>query len=88
MCHVDEYLNDDLPVCMQTESNSWESDFLQHLGESQEEEQVSDKEGSNELDTDPAPKLTNFKEAIQSQRLNRRSSLDWFVSGQTTTLAI
>ena len=56
-CHVDEYLNDDLPVCMQTESDSWESDFLQQLGEEEEQE----------LDTDPhVPKLTNFKKAVQS----------------------
>ena len=64
-CHVDEYLNDDLPVCMETDNASWEVDFLQQLG--QEEQQISDDEPGNEDDIDlPAPKLRNFKEAIQS----------------------
>ena len=64
-CHVEEYLNDDLPVCMETERDSWEADLLQQLG--LEKQQVSDEEASNEMDIDlPAPKSTNFKEAIQS----------------------
>ena len=46
-CQVEEYLNDDLPVCMETDSDSWEADFLQQLG--QEEQQVSDQEASNEM---------------------------------------
>jgi hypothetical protein len=42
-CDVNEYLNDDLPVCMEAESDSWEADFLEQLGE-EDEQQVDDEE--------------------------------------------
>ena len=32
-CNVDEYLNDDLPVCMELGNDSWEADFLKQLGQ-------------------------------------------------------
>ena len=52
---------------METDRDSWEADFLQQLG--QEEQQVSDEEASNEMDIDlPAPKITNFKEAIHCKK--------------------
>ena len=41
---VDEYLNgnDYLPVCMELDSDSWEANFLQQLG--QEDQKVADEE--------------------------------------------
>ena len=66
-CNVDEYLNDDLPVCMELDNDSWEADFLKQLG--QEEQEVADEEedGEDEMDAQPPPpKLHNFKEAVQS----------------------
>ena len=69
-CNVDEYLNgdDDLPVCMQLDSDSWEADFLEQVG--QEEQEVADEdedEGDDEMDVEPPPpKIQNFKEAVQS----------------------
>ena len=65
-CDVNEYLNDDLPVCMEAESDSWEADFLEQLGE-EDEQQVDDEEPNedSEMDIDLViPKLSNFKEAI------------------------
>ena len=68
--NVDEYLNgdDDLPACMQLDSDSWEADFLKQLG--QEEQEVADEEedeGEGEMDVEPPPpNLQNFKEAVQS----------------------
>lgn len=65
-CDVDEYLNDDLPVCMEVDNDSWEANFLEQLG--QEEQDVADEaEDEDEMDVEPPPpKLHNFKEAIQS----------------------
>ena len=67
---MDEYLSgdDNLPVCMELDSDSWEADFLKQLR--QEEQEVADEEedeGEDELDVEPPPpKLQNFKEAVQS----------------------
>ena len=66
-CNVDDYLNDDLPVCMELDNDSWEADFLKQLG--QEEQEVADEEEDEEDEMDaqpPPPKLHNFKEAVQS----------------------
>ena len=65
-CNVDEYLNgdDDLPVCMELDSDSWEADFLK-----QEEQEVTDEEEDKEDEMDvepPPPKLQNFMEAVRS----------------------
>ena len=63
-CDVDEYLNDDLPVCFEHDSDSWEADFLQQL---QQQEQVEEDENEEEMDIESLPpKLKNFKEAVQS----------------------
>ena len=73
-CNMDEYLNDDLPVCMELDNDSWEADFLKQLG--QEEQEVADEEedGEDEMDAQPPPpKLHNFKEAVQSLK-NRFSN--------------
>ena len=69
-CNLDEYLSgdDNLPVCMEFDSDSWEADFLKQLR--QEEQEVADEEedeGEDELDVEPPPpKLQNYKEAVQS----------------------
>ena len=34
---MDEYLNDDLPVCMELDSESREADFLKKLGQDEQE---------------------------------------------------
>ena len=34
---LDEYLNDDLPVCMEADSGCWEADFLEQLGQEEQE---------------------------------------------------
>ena len=47
-CNVDEYLNDDLPVCMEADSGCWEADFLEQLG--QEEQEISNEERPDEDD--------------------------------------
>ena len=55
-CTVAEYLKDALPVCMEAESDSWETDFLVQLGqeerqeEKQEEQQVADEEPNEDDD--------------------------------------
>ena len=36
-CHVDEYLNDDPPVCLETDIDSWKFDFLQQAIQSLDE---------------------------------------------------
>ena len=64
-CNVNEYLNDDVPVCMEAEIDSWEADFLEQLGEEEQDEQQMDGEGPDEDDV-VTPKLSNFKEAIQT----------------------
>ena len=54
---LDEYLNDDLPVCMEADSGCWDrSIYLK-------ERPDKDYETDNDL---PTPKPTNLKEAIQS----------------------
>ena len=63
-CNLDEYLNgdDDLPVCMELDGDSWEANFLKQL---QHKEEDVDEE--DEMDVEPPPpKLRNFKEAVQS----------------------
>ncbi len=69
-CDVDEYLqgDDDLPVCMDLNNDSWEADFLDQLGEDEQEvaNEEEDKE-EDEMDIEPPPpKIQNFKEAVQS----------------------
>ncbi len=65
---MDEYLqgDDDLPVCMDLDNDSWEADFLDQLGE--DEKEVADEEEDKEEDEmdPPPPKIQNFKEAVQS----------------------
>ena len=50
---------------MEAEIDSWEADFLEQLGEEEQDEQQMDGEGPDEDDV-ITPKLSNFKEAIQS----------------------
>ena len=56
-CNVDEYLNDDLPVCMELDNDSWEAGFLKQLG--QEEQEVVDEEEDGEDELDAQPLLQN-----------------------------
>ena len=64
--YVDEYLigDDDLPVCMKLDSDSWGADFLKQLG--QEEQEVADEEkdeGGDEMDVKPL---------LQNSRISKR----------------
>ncbi len=66
-CDVAEYLHgeDDLPVCLELDTDSWEADFLDQLGE--DEEVTNEEEEDELLDVQPPPpKIKNFKEAVQS----------------------
>ena len=66
-CTVDEYLNwdDDLPVRVDINNDSWRGNFLAQLGH-KEQEEVQDEE-EEELDNEPPPlKVQSYKEAIQS----------------------
>ena len=68
-CDLDEYLqgDDDLPVCMDLDNDSWETDFLDHLGQDEEEADEEEDEGENEMDIElPPPKIQNYKEAVQA----------------------
>ena len=60
-------MNDDLPVCMELDNDSWEADFFKQLG--QEKQKVADEkeDREDEMDSQPlSPKLPTFKEAVQS----------------------
>ena len=64
-CNVDEYLDDGLPVCTGMDSEHWEADFFQQLG--QEEHVSDDDDGCSEMDMEtPSLKITNYKDAIES----------------------
>ena len=64
-CNVDEYLDDALPVCAGMDSEHWEADFFQQLG--QEEHVSDDDDGCSEMDMEtPSLKITNYKDAIES----------------------
>ena len=43
-CNVDEYLNDDVPTCMEAESYSWKADFFEKLGQKRQEEQEEEQQ--------------------------------------------
>ena len=69
---LDEYLNDDLPVCMEADSGCWAANFLYRAAWtgrtrsiiiSNEERPDEDDKTDNDL---PTPKRTNFKEAVHS----------------------
>jgi len=60
-----EYLrgDDDLPVCTDLDSDSWDANFLSQLGQ---EEENSDEEMSDDETPPPPLKVQSFKEAIDS----------------------
>ena len=63
-CDLDEYLHgdDDLPVCMDLDNDSWETDLLDQLGQDEEEADKEEDEGEDEMDIEPPPsKILNYK---------------------------
>ena len=44
---MDEYLNDNLPMSMELDSDSWEADFLKQLGQ-EEQDGVEEKDEDEE----------------------------------------
>ena len=68
-CDLDEYLHgdDDLPVCMDLDNDSWETDLLDQLGQDEKEADEEEDEGEDEMDIEPPPpKILNYKEAVQA----------------------
>ena len=66
---VDEYLNDNLLVCMEADSDCWEADLLEQLGQEDQEVYIYEERPDEDDETDndlPTSKLKNFKEAVQS----------------------
>ena len=56
-CTVNEYLNGDadLPVCVDLDSESWQTDFLEQLRQEEQEAGSEAEENEEELDLDPPP---------------------------------
>ena len=54
---LDEYLHgdDNLPVCMDLDNDSWETDFFDQLGQDEEEADEEEVEGEDEMDIEPPP---------------------------------
>ena len=77
-CPLKEYVNgeDEVPVCMDANSETWEEDFFNHLGQDEDQdheesdnEQSDNEQSDNEQSPDlepPQPKLKTYKEAIMS----------------------
>ena len=68
-CDVDEYLNDDVPICMEAVGDNWESEQLEQLGEvtigQADEPQASGED--DEVDVNiVTQKFKSIKEAKQS----------------------
>ena len=66
-CTLDDYLggDNDLPVCTDLDSDSWEVNFMSELGL---EEECNEDEEEEEMDDEPPTplKVQSFKEAIDS----------------------
>ena len=66
-CDVNEYLqgDDELPVCVDLDSDNWDTNFMDQLVEDEEEAEQEDEWEDDAIDTDPAPpKIQSFKEAL------------------------
>ncbi len=75
-CSVQEYGNgdDEIPVCIEMDGNSWDESFMLHLQEpannsqqddDEENDEEDDEEGGKDSDQ-PEPAIKTFKEAIAS----------------------
>ena len=64
-CSVDEYIkgDDNLPVCTDLDSDTWDANFLSQLG--QQEKESEDEDDENEPQPPPL-KIQTYKEAIES----------------------
>ncbi len=75
-CSVQEYANgdDEIPVCIEMDDNSWDESFMLHLQEPANNSQQDDDEENDEEDDEkggkdsdqPEPAIKTFKEAIAS----------------------
>ena len=67
-CTLDEYLHgeDDLPVCVDLDNDSWDDNFLVQLGHNvQEINETDESDKEIELDDESSPlKVQSFKESI------------------------
>ena len=71
-CSLEEYVNgeDDVPVCFDACSDTWEEEFFDNLGqedqgEDQDEEDSDNEQPSPEFEP-PQSKIKSYKEAILS----------------------
>ena len=68
-CMLDEFLtgDSDLPVCMETDDDNWQTVFFEELvgsHSSQQEEDDEEIDVENDNNEDAAPKIKSYKEAI------------------------
>ena len=66
-CSVEEYLkgDNDLSVCTDFDSNTWDANFLSQLGQQGEDSEDDDEENNDEFPLPPL-KIKTFEEAIKS----------------------
>ena len=70
-CAVNEYLSgdDDLPVCVDLDSDYWNDNFLAELGQDEQDSRDNEAqdEDSEEMDDEPPPlNIQTYKQAVQS----------------------
>ena len=70
-CAVNEYLSgdDDLPVCVDLDSDNWNDNFLAELGQDEQDSRDNEAqdEDSEEMDDEPPPlNIQTYKQAVQS----------------------
>ncbi len=67
-CTLDEYVNgdNDIPVCNDLDSDTWDSAFMSNLGGENEDDEDEETPEERIDDSPPPPMISSFKEVIQS----------------------
>ena len=69
-CPLEEYVNgeDDIPVCLDACSDTWEEKFFDNLGQEDQGEDEDEEDSDNEQPSPEfePPQLKSYKEAIMS----------------------
>ena len=69
-CPLEEYVNgeDDVPVCLDACSDTWEEEFFDNLGQEDQGEDQDDEDSDNEQPSlefePPQSKIKSYKEAM------------------------